>query len=112
LADNNIFFAGTTNKEIIIFDRRRGTAAIIQNDALINALYVYRDGGSILSGDSNGHVKTWDVLNMSHITMSETAEVGGKPVSHLHVTPPPNHGEEGRFLVVNSYDNCMHCYTV
>lgn len=70
--------------------------------------YVARDGGSVLTGDSNGNIKTWQVGDLSHPCIVDSMKNDkSRPISHLHVSPSVHPGEEGRFLAVNSYDNGM-----
>lgn len=38
-------------------------AVFIRNDAMINTLYVSRDGVHVTTGDSQGYLKVWDVRN-------------------------------------------------
>ncbi len=81
--DSNLFFAGTTNKHIVMFDKRLPeSVSTWTNDAMVNTLYaplscyvmfcfpsiltswsryVYRNGEYILSGDSDGYLKLWHI---------------------------------------------------
>ncbi|KAL6074290.1 WD domain G-beta repeat [Balamuthia mandrillaris] len=117
-ADNNLWFAGCTHKQITLFDKRQAKHALImKNDSMVNSIYVYKHGHFVLSGDSNGMLKIWEVGQGHGYAVIAKMENGSthKPISHLHVSPPMssfhnNEDEEGRFLAVNSFDNVLRVY--
>lgn len=41
--------------------RKPDNALKFKNDGMINSLYICRDGQNIITGDSNGYLKTWDI---------------------------------------------------
>jgi COMPASS component SWD3 len=60
--DNNIFISGTSRKVLALVDTRKpDNAMIIRNDGMVNSLYFCRDGQSVITGDSLGNIKTWDM---------------------------------------------------
>mmetsp|Transcript_51957 Transcript_51957/g.86397 ORF Transcript_51957/g.86397 Transcript_51957/m.86397 type:complete len:524 (-) Transcript_51957:174-1745(-) len=134
-ADNNVLVAGTTHKQLLLIDRRlsssAGPSAAVQNDSMINTLYVYRDGSAVKTGDSRGNIKTWDMrmVSSSHYYSTPTPSTTGssapspamvdcqpnddssRPISYLHTSSPyPLSLDEGRYLGVNSYDNVVRVY--
>eukprot|EP00899_Mesostigma_viride_P002483 jgi/Mesvir1/12235/Mv00455-RA.2 len=79
-ADSNMFVVGSTSKQIFVWDRRKragdpsGSAAAgadtsrapgcvmtLENDSMVNALYMYMNGAIAFSGDSHGAIKSWDL---------------------------------------------------
>ena len=57
-----MFAAGTSRKVLTIIDLRKPENMLkFKNDGMINSLYFCRDGQSIITGDSNGYLKTWDI---------------------------------------------------
>lgn len=108
--DNNIFFAGTTKKLVIMKDVRKSSESFVfENNSMINTLYVYNDGTYILTGDSLGYLKTWDVRTGKCVN-SILNEQRGQPVSHIAVSKRIIDDEEPRYLSVNSYDNIIRVY--
>ncbi|KAI8588021.1 WD40-repeat-containing domain protein [Geranomyces variabilis] len=107
--DANIFFSGTSRNALCMVDRRQpDTALTLENEAMVNSLYVYRDATCVLSADAAGQLKTWDVRTGKcvHAFSNEPTK---KPISH--VTVCYNDGdEEPRYMAVNSYDNVMRVY--
>jgi COMPASS component SWD3 len=121
--DEHVFYAGTTHKTIMVGDRRApGTpAAAMQNESMINTVYVDPDGSALLSGDSSGMVKCWDLRTRRCIHEHNNSEDGSKPISHIHATrarPQFDRGNQahdddasgGRYLAVNSYDNVLRVH--
>ncbi|EGG19968.1 hypothetical protein DFA_07079 [Cavenderia fasciculata] len=134
--DNNIFFAGNTQNHIIGFDKRTPNSIfVIENDSLVNALHVFKDGQHILTGDSNGKLKTWDIRKATKVSLPEgfhNDNVDGTIGSYssnsnnclidTYESAPENRpissicmnlgseGDDGRFLAVNSYDNVLRVY--
>ncbi|KND05183.1 uncharacterized protein SPPG_00847 [Spizellomyces punctatus DAOM BR117] len=107
--DRNIFFSGTSRNTLCMIDRRQPDAGLIfRNEAMVNTLYVYRDGTSVLSGDAAGYLKTWDVRTGKCIS-SYLNEPTKKPISHVTVCYS-DRDEEPRYMTVNSYDNVMRVY--
>ncbi|KAF0700131.1 Aste57867_9319 [Aphanomyces stellatus] len=110
--DNNMYFIGTSQKNIHVLDARSGITHTWANDAMINSLYVCPDGQTLISGDSKGFVKTWDVrMNGCVDEMSHLNDEGHHAISHVHASPAGRQGDEdGRYLAVNSYDNILRVY--
>jgi WD40 repeat protein len=66
---------------------------------------VYKDGQSLLSGDSNGMLKIWD-LRKDEAKQVIPNDVKQSPISHISVSKGSKKPiEEGRFIAVSSYDN-------
>ncbi|KAJ3408719.1 hypothetical protein HDV05_004777 [Chytridiales sp. JEL 0842] len=61
-SDKHTFYYGTTRNVLGLVDRRKPEAAItIKNDSMVNSIHVSYDGKYVVSGDSSGYLKTWDV---------------------------------------------------
>ncbi|KAF9161457.1 hypothetical protein DFQ26_004533 [Actinomortierella ambigua] len=128
-ADNQIFFAGTTRNSLAMLDARRGetgngspVAFDAKNDSMVNSLYVYHDGVTVMTGDSSGYIKTWD-MRTGGVLQTVLNEPTRKPISHITVSKQRGgessrgsstfiEGEEleSRWLAVNSYDNVIRVY--
>ncbi|KAG0274843.1 hypothetical protein BGZ95_009410 [Linnemannia exigua] len=118
--DNHIFFSGTTRNMLTMIDTRKdsnptsGSAITIKNDTMVNSIYVYHDGLAVISGDSSGYLKTWDI-RMGKVLQSILNEPTKKPISHLAISKQrgsldgvslaETEEPESRWLAVNSYDN-------
>ncbi|OQS00093.1 hypothetical protein THRCLA_06234, partial [Thraustotheca clavata] len=113
-ADNDMYFIGTSQKELHMLDVRSGLTNSWAHDAMVNSLYVTPNGQQIITGDSKGWVKTWDVRTGSVIDdLSQLNDDGHHAISHVHGSPAGNGrqgDEEGRYLAVNSYDNILRIY--
>jgi COMPASS component SWD3 len=112
-SDNNIFFAGTTQRMLHMYDVRSGQQIKKwTNNAMVNALYVFRDGTRVITGDSKGVLKTWDVRGDACVAeLSHHIEQSSQPISDVHTSPPLRAGgEEGRLLAVNCYDNIIRVF--
>ncbi|CAG8496086.1 13536_t:CDS:10 [Acaulospora morrowiae] len=109
--DNNIFAYGTSRKIFSVVDTRKPDNALnLKGDGMINSLYVCRDGQSVVTGDSLGYVKTWD-LRAGSASQSFLNEPTKKPISHVAFSQKsPNDEEEPRYMAVNSYDNVIRIY--
>ncbi|KAK3826529.1 MAG: WD40-repeat-containing domain protein [Linnemannia elongata] len=123
--DNHIFFSGTTRNMLTMIDTRKdsnptsGSAIAIKNDAMVNSIYVYHDGLTVISGDSSGYLKTWD-MRMGKVLQAILNEPTKKPISHLAVSKQrgsldgvslaETEEPESRWLAVNSYDNVIRVY--
>ncbi|KAG4086632.1 WD40 repeat-like protein [Neocallimastix lanati (nom. inval.)] len=108
--ENNIFFSGTTKKLVVMKDIRKPTDSfIIENNSMINTIYVYNDGTYVITGDSLGYIKTWDIRTGKCVN-SILNEQKGQPVSHITVSKRFLDDEEPRYLSVNSYDNIIRVY--
>ncbi|KAI1314381.1 hypothetical protein EDD11_002246 [Mortierella claussenii] len=121
--DNNVFFSGTTRNLLCMVDTRKdGNAApvtTVKNDTMINSIYVYHDGLTVISGDSSGYLKTWD-MRMGRVLQSILNEPTKKPISHIAISKQrgsldgvslaENEEPESRWLAVNSYDNVIRVY--
>ncbi|TMW63861.1 hypothetical protein Poli38472_002802 [Pythium oligandrum] len=119
LADNNQYFMGTSKSAIHMVDSRADVCrwsdcVTWQNDAMVNSLYVSPDGQFVVTGDSKGMIKTWDVRMESCIEdISRENDPGRHAISHIHASPPVDGrggDEDGRFLAANSYDNILRVY--
>ncbi|CAG8727934.1 18309_t:CDS:2, partial [Gigaspora rosea] len=107
--NNNIFVSGSSRKVLAIIDIRKPESVLsFKDDGMINSLYVCRNGQNIITGDSLGYVKTWDIRTGSAF-QSFPNEKTKKPVSHIAVSKSLD-GEEPRHMAVNSYDN--HQYSI
>jgi COMPASS component SWD3 len=111
LADNNQCFAGTSKGGVHLVDPRADDPAHAwRNDAMVNSLYVSPDGQYVITGDSKGLIKTWDVRMASCLDeITKENDPGRHAISHLHVSPPLG-DDDGRFLAANSYDNILRVY--
>ncbi|CAG8697215.1 42121_t:CDS:10 [Gigaspora margarita] len=88
--------------------RKPESALSFKDDGMINSLYVCRNGQNIITGDSLGYVKTWDIRTGSAF-QSFPNEKTKKPVSYIAVSKSLD-GEEPRHMAVNSYDNLIRIY--
>ncbi|KAF9151956.1 hypothetical protein BG015_006002 [Linnemannia schmuckeri] len=123
--DNHIFFSGTTRNMLTMIDTRKdnnptsGSAITIKNDTMVNSIYVYHDGLTVISGDSSGYLKTWD-MRTGKVLQSILNEPTKKPISHLSISKQRGSADgvslaeteepESRWLAVNSYDNVIRVY--
>ena len=58
----SLFAAGTSGKQVMLYDARAAApAATLENDCMVNAVHFAPDGEAILSGDSRGAIKTWEL---------------------------------------------------
>jgi len=89
--------------------RKQGIASNFFNDAMVNALYVYRDGITVMTGDALGALKTWDIRSgrCIQVYMNEPTK---KPISHIAMYHGPSSSDEPRYMAVNSYDNILRVY--
>ncbi|KAL2641342.1 hypothetical protein R1flu_008929 [Riccia fluitans] len=113
-ADNDVFLAGSTSKQVYVLDRRvKSTGAVVMHlssDAKLNALIVYRNGIACMSGDSHGAMKLWD-LRTKGCVEAVYNDAAHKPITSLHMSSVPEaHGDDGVHLAVNSYDNVLRVY--
>ncbi|KAG0340090.1 hypothetical protein BG000_000720 [Podila horticola] len=115
--DNHIFFNGTTRNTLSMIDTRKegvtSGSLSFKNDAMINSIYVYHDGLTVISGDSSGYLKTWDVRT-GKVLQSILNEPTKKPIANIAVSKQrgsdgislaETEEPESRWLAVNSYDN-------
>jgi COMPASS component SWD3 len=75
---------------------------------------VYHDGLTVISGDSSGYLKTWDIRT-GKVLQAILNEPTKKPISHLAISKQrgsldgvslaETEEPESRWLAVNSYDN-------
>ncbi|KAG0226957.1 hypothetical protein BGW42_003277 [Actinomortierella wolfii] len=120
---------GTTRNSLAMLDARRGEtgsgspiAFDVKNDSMVNSLYVYHDGVTVMTGDSSGYLKTWD-MRTGGVLQTVLNEPTRKPISHITVSKQRGgessrggntfiEGEEleSRWLAVNSYDNVIRVY--
>ncbi|KAF9538498.1 hypothetical protein EC957_006701 [Mortierella hygrophila] len=123
--DNHIFFSGTTRNMLTMIDTRKdsnptsGSAIAIKNDTMVNSIYVYHDGLTVISGDSSGYLKTWD-MRTGKVLQAILNEPTKKPISHLAISKQrgsldgvslaETEEPESRWLAVNSYDNVIRVY--
>ncbi|KAI9209632.1 WD40-repeat-containing domain protein [Polychytrium aggregatum] len=108
--DQNIFFNGTSRNILGMVDRRKpGEALSIKNSAMINSIYVYRDGSYVMAADHAGAIKTWD-YRMGKSVLSIDNPGNKKPISHITVCQQQGSDDEPRYMAVNSYDNVIRVY--
>jgi WD40 repeat protein len=111
-----IAYAGDTRGNIVSLDRRTSVQRtdLIKNDSMVNTIHVYRSGGTIITGDHKGYLKTWDLRQVkmpidvtangnSGELQQESQSRDSDPVSYISVARMGN--EEGRYMAVNCYDN-------
>ncbi|BFI07828.1 hypothetical protein MPTK1_2g15730 [Marchantia polymorpha subsp. ruderalis] len=113
-ADNDVFLAGSTSKQVYVLDRRvKSTGAIVMHlstDAKVSALILYRNGIACMSGDSHGAMKLWDLRTKACVETVFNDEAH-KPITSLHMSAAPDaHGDDGVHVAVNSYDNVLRVY--
>lgn len=82
---------------------------------------MYHDGLTVISGDSSGYLKTWD-MRMGKVLQAILNEPTKKPISHLAVSKQrgsldgvslaETEEPESRWLAVNSYDNGKQFFLV
>ncbi|RUS12954.1 hypothetical protein BC937DRAFT_86614 [Endogone sp. FLAS-F59071] len=154
--DTNIFFYGTSRNILAMIDVRATpraatprvatatalpvssstgpapTAVFIRNDAMINTLYVSRDGVHVTTGDSQGYLKVWDIRNRdslaTQIQANASSQFSTSPARRPSLTSLSAGGtdspaaqwvrhlkerdddDEPRYMAVNSYDNMMRVY--
>lgn len=75
---------------------------------------MYHDGLTVISGDSSGYLKTWD-MRTGKVLQAILNEPTKKPISHLAISKQrgsldgvslaETEEPESRWLAVNSYDN-------
>ncbi|CAK4081455.1 unnamed protein product [Aphanomyces euteiches] len=111
-ADNDMYLIGTSQKNVHVLDTRSGVTHTWANDAMVNSLYMCPDGQTLMTGDSKGMIKTWDIRRNGCVDeMSHVNDEGHHAISHLHASPAGRQGDEdGRYLAVNSYDNILRVY--
>lgn len=86
IAGDQILFAGTSNKQLCMLDRRTpGVVASLYHHSMVNSLYVYRDGSQLMTGDSTGAVCTWDAAGL-RVVDSFYNEEAHKPISCINVS--------------------------
>jgi COMPASS component SWD3 len=117
-SEPSLFYHGTSRNILALNDIRSKTGAspsdapvVIRNDAMINTLYVSHDGVHVITGDSLGGLKTWDV-RMRDCVQSILNEPTKKPISHIAVSRKVGgcDDEESRYMAANSYDNVIRVY--
>jgi WD40 repeat protein len=87
-------------------------------NSLFDDSYVYHDGLTVISGDSSGYLKTWD-MRTGKVLQAILNEPTKKPISHLAISKQrgaldgvslaETEEPESRWLAVNSYDNGTPC---
>ncbi|KAK9712952.1 hypothetical protein K7432_006789 [Basidiobolus ranarum] len=109
--DSDVFHFGTSKKVLGTVDKRKPLPAnIIRNDAMINTIYSCRDGNTIISGDSLGKLKTWD-LRTGECLQVVSNENQQRPISHIATCRLGNDSdEEPQLMAINSYDNVIRVY--
>ncbi|KAJ1513451.1 hypothetical protein HMI54_010941 [Coelomomyces lativittatus] len=107
--DTQLFVHGTTRKVLGVVDQRtHGPGLQIKTEAMVNSIYIYRDGTYIYTGDALGQLKVWDVRTLTCMD-SQFNETAHKPISHVALSKAEE-DDEPRFLAVNSYDNVIRVY--
>lgn len=114
--DANFVLASTSKKKIHGIDRRGGEDSTysLANDSIVNSILM--DGDNLLiTGDSSGVIKTWD-LRMREVIDTVMNEEFGRPISHIALSPglpissAEAYDDNARCLAVNSYDNVLRVY--
>ena len=134
-ANDSLFFACTSHGVVHLFDRRvppqsgRGPndpTIILKNDEVVNSLNVQLDGRRFFTGDTGGAIRTWDLRMMPKLSSTDFPNISNsyqaslfhttynddnrQPITHVHSSPPAGADNHGRFMAVNSYDNCLRVY--
>ncbi|KAG6579817.1 WD40 repeat-containing protein [Phytophthora cinnamomi] len=110
-ADTNQYFLGSSKCCLHMADARSDVCRTWTNDAMVNALHVAHDGMTVITGDSKGMLKTWDVrMDTCLEELSVLNDPARHAISHVHASPASDGGDDGRFLGVNSYDNVLRVY--
>jgi len=86
----------------------------LTNDGMVNTLYVSRDGIHVITGDSKGSVKVWDVRARKCVKQT-IYDQSRNPISHITVgrrltdatRRSLNDYDEPRYMAINSYDNVL-----
>ena len=120
--EEQLIYVGTTHKQVQIIDRRQpdSQGSQLKNDSIVNTVAVQAAGRVLISGDQEGLIKTWDLRTLQCVHSRQNDEQR-KPISHIEICHPLRqvrgtsdenlaHGEGGRYLGVNSYDNVMRVY--
>jgi len=134
--NQNVVHTSCTNKQVRSFDSRMPNlpALVIENDAMVNTMHVYRNGKCLITGDQAGLVKRFDLRYLSTSTSTHSTHLvnkpiniigngsSNKPISYLHASPrrndigsastsqQSNTNKEGQYLAVNAYDNLVRIY--
>ncbi|KAJ3109638.1 hypothetical protein HDU97_003065 [Phlyctochytrium planicorne] len=109
--DNKIFFYGTSRNVLGMVDRRKpgDPSSVFRNDSMVNAVHVFRDGTHVVTGDSAGYLKTWDI-RAGKCMQAIANEPTRKPISHIAACPTHSADDESRYFGINSYDNVLRVY--
>lgn len=119
--EDTMIWAGTSQSTLHLIDRRASAPVFaFKNEvgaaSMVNALDMPAGPGAgfkLLSGDSRGMIKIWDVRAVDpNNPLCESAirnGDGAKPISDLHLQPGAAVDEPG-FLSVNSYDDVLRVY--
>jgi COMPASS component SWD3 len=120
--NSNVFYVGSTQKVVTIVDRRQPDSqhATLRNDSFVNTLVVHELEGSLITGDADGMLKTWDLRAQGCVHQLSNDDQH-KPISHIHMARPAiglrgaaegrhSDDDERRYLGVNSYDNVLRVY--
>eukprot|EP00053_Salpingoeca_punica_P007584 m.69073 g.69073 ORF g.69073 m.69073 type:complete len:455 (+) comp14223_c2_seq4:126-1490(+) len=110
-ANSDVFFAGTTKKQIHLFDVRGDSSAnvAIDNETMVNTIYPYRSDHLLITGDAGGLIKTWDIRSLKCMDTVLVDDLR-HPISHMSASANQAADEEGRYLAVNCYDNLLRVY--
>lgn len=104
-ADNVIFLAGSTSKNIYVLDRRLqssgGVAMLLTGDAKVGALVMSPCGSTCLSGDSHGAMKRWDLRTKACVEIVYN-EDGHKPITSLSTSSASSDGN-----IINSFHHLL-----
>lgn len=113
-ANENLFWCGTTQNLIEMYDKRQQTYAVRINNAGWNSIQVSGNGQTLLSGDQHGLIKVWDVRELKsrepRCVWSLKNDEAGKPISAIVISDAEPGDEVGRYVAVNSYDNVLRVY--
>lgn len=115
VVDDQVYYGATSRKNIYRMDgRMKKENEQWENDCMVNSIVSCLDGISILTGDSNGQLKTWDVRKGQCIP-ELTVSNGKHAISHVTACDVKGDAfrgfsEQNRFIAVNSYDNALRVY--
>ena len=88
----SLFAAGTSGKQVMLYDARAAApAATLENDCMVNAVHFAPDGEAILSGDSRGAIKTWELRKGGCDRRRRPRRRPRRPRRPQRLTPAPSH---------------------
>ena len=112
ISNENLFFYGTSRRVACMVDKRqRHPALTLRLDAMVNAMHVYSSGTALMTGDSAGYLKSWDIRNMQCL-QSTLNDPNHHSISCISVCYAnyDDMEDEPRYMAVNSYDDVLRVY--